>query len=154
LAQAKPPGPAPRARLLLLTGGPRLSAPVCPRALLSLSLSLVAQWDRLVGADLTHVHATSLAVPQVPLASPTDSRSPSLTGGSRLSDLSPPNRPSTTYASPWSPRQRHTPRPRTSPPWPISSRLAPACPPLPSFAHSQPSAPASRRAHAREPDRH
>jgi hypothetical protein len=76
------------------------------------------------------------------------SRSPSLTGGSRLSDLSPPNRPSMTCASPWSPRQRRTPRPCMSPPRPISSLLAPARPPLPSFAHSQPSAPASRRAHA------
>jgi hypothetical protein len=76
------------------------------------------------------------------------SRSPSLTGGSCLSDPSPPNRPYTAYASTWNPRPRRTLRPRMSPPQPIYNRLAPARPPLPSFAHSQPIAPTSRRAHA------
>jgi hypothetical protein len=75
-------------------------------------------------------------------------RSPSLGGGSRLSDPSPPNRPCTTCVLPWTPHPRRTPRSRPSPPWPFSSRLAPARPPLPSFGHSQPSAPASHRLHA------
>jgi hypothetical protein len=73
---------------------------------------------------------------------------PSLTGGSHLSGSSPPNRPCTTRASPWTPRLRRTPWPRPSPPWPFSSCPAPAHPPLPSLAHRQPSALASHRAHA------
>jgi hypothetical protein len=76
------------------------------------------------------------------------SRSSSLTGGSRLSGPSSPNRLCTTCAWPWTPRPRRTLRPRPSPPRPFSSCLAPARPPLPSFAHSQPSALASHRAHA------
>jgi hypothetical protein len=74
-------------------------------------------------------------------------RSLSLIGGSRLSDPSPPNRPRMTHASPWNPCPRRTPRPRPSPPWPFSSCPAPARPPLPSLAHSQPSALDSHRAH-------
>jgi hypothetical protein len=76
------------------------------------------------------------------------SRSPSLIGGSCLSDPAPLNRPCTTCASSWTSRTRRTPRPRPSPPRPFSSCLALACPPLPSFAHSQPSALASHHAHA------
>jgi hypothetical protein len=75
-------------------------------------------------------------------------RLPSLTGGSHLSDSSPPNRSCTTYASSWTPRPRRTPRMRPTPPWPFSSCLAPTRPPLPSFVHSQLSALASHCAHA------
>jgi hypothetical protein len=69
----------------------------------------------------------------------------SLTGGSRLSDLSPPNRPRTTRASSWTPHPRRTLRPCPSPYWPLSSCQTPARPPLPSLANSQPSALASHR---------
>jgi hypothetical protein len=67
----------------------------------------------------------------------------SQTGGSRMLDPSPSNCPRTTHASPWTPCPRRTPRPHPSPPWPFSSCPAPTRPPLPSLAHSQPSALAS-----------
>jgi hypothetical protein len=75
-------------------------------------------------------------------------RPTSLTGGSRRPDPSPLNRPRTTHASPWTPRPRRTSRPHPSAPQLFSSSPAPARPPLPSLAHSQPSALASQHAHA------
>jgi hypothetical protein len=56
--------------------------------------------------------------------------------------------PRTTHASPWTPRPRRTPWPRSYPSQPFSSCPAPARPPLPSFTHPQPLALASHRAHA------
>jgi hypothetical protein len=115
---------------------------------LSPPLSLAVRWGRLVGSNLLHVCTFShcpvglARQPGLPFARPL-----SLTHGSRLSDPSPPNCPRTTHASLWTPRPRRTPRPRTSPPWPFSSCTVPSHPPLPSLAHSQPSALASHRAH-------
>jgi hypothetical protein len=137
-----------RARLSL-TGAPHLSAPAHARALSSFSLSCPLPNEADLSASTSSTHAQLL----------------SLSHGSRL-----PARPArslvrphwpvgpicrtlplrTARASPWTPQPRHTSWPRPSPPWPFSSCPAPAHPPLPSLAHSQPSALAWHHAHTRE----
>jgi hypothetical protein len=112
--------------------------PACPHALLSLARCPVGPTCRC----RPHPRSCNFSCcPVGPACQPGRpfSRSPSVTGGSHLSDPYPPNRSCTTYASPWTPRPRRTPRPHPSPPMAFSSCLAPAH--LPSFAHSH-------RAHA------
>jgi hypothetical protein len=66
-AQSAQPGRAP-ARPRRLTGGPRLSAAVLPRARPS-PLSLAAQWGQPVGASFLHPRAPSLSVSRARIAS-------------------------------------------------------------------------------------
>jgi hypothetical protein len=116
------------------------------------SLSLPPHPLAASGADLlAPISSPCASLPSLSRGPRSSARPPvysplSVTGGSRLSDLSAPNRPRTTRASLWTPRPRCTPRSCLSPPRPFSSCLAPARPPLPSLAHSQPSALASYRA--------
>jgi hypothetical protein len=134
------------ARQPSVVGGPRLSTPSRAHSLFPLSLSLLMgptcrRRPPPRARPFPHCPVGPAHQPGCPFTRPL-----SLTGGSRLSDLSPPNHPRTTHASPWTPRPRRTPRPRPSPPRAFSSCLAPARPPLSSLAHSQPSALASHRA--------
>jgi hypothetical protein len=142
-AHLSPAPAAPDRRTTTVGASPR------PRALLSLSLARCP-----VGPTCRrrpHLRTRNFSrCPMGPACQPGRpfTRPPSLTGGSRMSDPSPLNRPRTTRVSPWTPRPRRTPRPRPSPPRPFSSCRAPVRPPLPSLSHSQPSALASHRAHA------
>jgi hypothetical protein len=79
--QARSRAPAP-ARLLPLTGGPCLSAPVCPApSSLSLSLSLAAKWGQAVSAGSLRPRAPLPSLPRwpgLPVAEPLPVRSPSV----------------------------------------------------------------------------
>jgi hypothetical protein len=147
LAQASPSGPAPRAPVAPDRWTPPIGASPSARSPLSLARCQVGPTCR------RRPHPRSCNFSRCPVGpacqpGPSFTRSALLTGGSRLSDPSPPNRQRTTCASPWTPRPRRTLGPRSSPPRPFSSCLALARPPLPSFAHSQLSALASTRTHA------
>jgi hypothetical protein len=98
---------------------------------------------------LPHPHTRNLSrCPAGPACQPGRpfTRPPSLTGGSHLSDPSPPNRPRTARASSWTPCPRCTSWPRPSPPWPFlaAQHLLALL-----FPHSHTSVPTSHRVHAK-----